>query len=162
MRNQTRYLVAATVAFMLSAGGALAQSEDRTALLKKQREKTTQVEHELEQSFTVDLSVAQPPPPCRGQIQLEYDQYDTVARVDAELTGESCVIESFTYTLVVRVRDENYDVASVNHAIQWSADQAQQSLGSGDYPIGSDVDLVDVRARQFSCDCKRDDVNETD
>ncbi len=120
----------------------------------KPKEKTTVVKQTLEQEFTVDLPMQRLKPPCKGQIQLEYLQYDTIARVETALEGTICPIADMSFALVVRTRLADNSVNSARTEYTWNSKDAGPVPGSGDHPIGDDVDLVDVRAKNFKCSCE--------
>ncbi|MEM1261002.1 MAG: hypothetical protein AAGH76_01265 [Pseudomonadota bacterium] len=148
--------VGALLALVLTSSSVYAQdvTDDRRKEFNR-KTKTTKVEQSMEQTFDVELPMKRMTEPCAGQVELEYDQYDTIARVNAKLTDTQCEIESASYTLVINISDNDYNVSSVSHALEWSADGDADFPGSGDFSIGADVDLVNVRARQFKCRCRK-------
>ena len=140
----------------LCSNSVMAQSEDRHAILKKPRIKETSVSHGMEQSFEIDLPMRRLTPSCKGQVELEYDQYDTVARVETRLGSTTCPVTYVQYALIVSSRDADYEIVTSRHEFAWDVTPDGTLPGSGDYPIGDDTDLVSVRARQFSCTCADD------
>lgn len=140
----------------LCCNSAMAQSEDRHAILKKPRIKETSVSHGMEQTFEIDLPMRRLTPSCKGQVELEYNQYDTVARVAAKLGNTTCPVTYVQYALIVSARDADYEIVTSRHEFAWDVTSDGELPGSGDYPIGTDTDLVSVRARQFSCTCADD------
>ncbi|MEM8981406.1 MAG: hypothetical protein AAGC71_00170 [Pseudomonadota bacterium] len=135
--------------------------DERRADFKRKTE-TTKVDQTMEQTFDIDLPMEPLIEPCSGQVELEYDQFDTLARVSAKLTGTACDIASASYKLVINTRDADYNVSSTTHALAWDPLSNSAFPGSGDYSIGADIDLVNVRARQFKCRCRKTDAPTAD
>jgi hypothetical protein len=53
----------------------------------------------------------------------------------------------------VRVRDETGEVKTLDFLGSWQRDDDEAVKFGGDYPIGKNVDLVEVRAVQVRCTC---------
>ena len=155
-RATTTTLMTLLLCSALAATSAFGQSEDRTAILKKPRIKETTSSHSLEQTFTVDLPMRRLTPVCKGQVDLEYDQYDTIARVAATLVGTACNVATAEFALIINSRPDDGELVSERFELSWTAASGDAFPGSGDYPIGAAADLVNVRVRQFSCTCSED------
>ncbi|MEM1262252.1 MAG: hypothetical protein AAGH76_07635 [Pseudomonadota bacterium] len=148
-----RVLVSVFVCAMLWQTASAQVVDIWSIYLNQQPEVEEEVEHELSESFDVDIPLARLTLPCEGKVELTYDQFDDVARVDAKLTGATCPVSRAEYALIVNVRDRDDNVVSERHEFAWEADSEQPFPGSASYPIGADADLISVRARRFSCQC---------
>ena len=60
--------------------------------------------------------------------------------------------------LTVSVRDENRELKTLEFVEAWQRKDDQPVKFNVSYPIGDNVDLVSVRARQLRCTC--DDLPE--
>jgi hypothetical protein len=107
----------------------------------------------------VKLTLDAPPPlsgpQCAAVATTNYDQANTVARVDGTISAWNCSKgSSGTYNLVIRVRDQKGEVNSLEFSDKWSQGSAGQEVKfAADYPIGQDVDLVSVRMHDLQCTC---------
>lgn len=123
--------------------------------LNKPPSEETAVIQGIPQKFEIELSMKRVTLACDGQVELRYNQYDTVARVDATLVSASCPIDTLNYALVVSSKSSDGDVNQSRHEFSWNASAGERLPGSGEYPIGADTDLISVDARQLSCTCEK-------
>jgi hypothetical protein len=110
-----------------------------------------------EQSLKVSLDA--PPqlsaPQCEAIATTDYFQKNTVARVDGTIAIRNCSKGSNgTYNVVVRVRDDKGEINSLEFGDKWvQHGDGQDVKFAADYPIGKDVDLLNVRVRDMRCSC---------
>ena len=82
-------------------------------------------------------------------------------QVDAIITNQDCAASSGSYTVAIRVLDA--DNNSVEHEFEetWQRVDDQQIVTTTSYPIGKNVDLRRVRARNLSCTCVEPIIQES-
>ncbi|MEM8982649.1 MAG: hypothetical protein AAGC71_06460 [Pseudomonadota bacterium] len=152
----TRSRIAAVfgVFAVVSASPASAQVIDIWSVFLNQQ---PEVEEEVEQSLSEKIAIAIPlqrrTPPCDGIIEVTYNQFDDVARVNAELKATSCPVSQVKYSLAVNARDSEYAISSQRFDFVWEVDSGKSFPGSDSYWIGRGRDLISVRASRFSCQC---------
>ena len=108
-----------------------------------------------EQQITVKLDVPQPEAlQCEATASTEYQQRNNVARVKGSVSVSNCPGgSSGTFDLVARVKDESGEIKPLEFAEKWQREGAGETPFTGDYPIGENVDLVNVRVRNLKCTC---------
>jgi hypothetical protein len=93
-------------------------------------------------------------PQCEATTLTEYFQRNNVARVSGTVSIANCTAgTSGNFTLVARVRDESGEIKPVEFAESWQRADAQDHTFTTDYPIGDNVELVNVRVRGLTCTC---------
>jgi hypothetical protein len=117
--------------------------------------KCTETVHvSTEREVTVNVKVAPPPNKnCQATMSTRYEQRNTVARVEGTIEIADCAACSGDYTLVVRVRDENGETKSLEFAGSWQRTDDYPVTFTTDYPIGANVDLLNVHSRGLRCTC---------
>jgi hypothetical protein len=113
---------------------------------------TVTAETEKEVTFSLDL------PPvktlqCATTVEVEYTQRDTSVSVQGSLDHQDCAASSGEYRLTVSVRDASGELKRLEFAEPWQRSDDQPVAFKAEYPIGENVDLVSVRARQLRCTC---------
>jgi hypothetical protein len=108
-----------------------------------------------EQQLTVKLEVPQADVlQCEATTSTEYQQRNNVARVTGVVSVTSCPGGSAgTFDVVARVRDDSGEIKPIEFAETWQRDDKGDSPFNGDYPIGDNVELVNVRVRNLKCTC---------
>jgi hypothetical protein len=112
----------------------------------------------VRQEQAVKISLEPPPqlaaPQCEATATTNYYQSNALARVDGTISVRNCSAGSAgTYDIVVRVRDEKGEVNSLEFSDKWQRGDSQEVKFAADYPIGKDVDLVNVRVHDLRCTC---------
>jgi hypothetical protein len=93
-------------------------------------------------------------PQCEATTLTEYQQRNNVARVTGTVSIASCPAgTSGSFTLVARVRDDNGEIRPIEFNETWQRADAQDHTFNSDYPIGDNVELMNVRVRGLSCAC---------
>jgi len=93
-------------------------------------------------------------PQCEATTLTEYQQRNNVARVTGTVSIASCPAgTSGSFTLIARVRDDNGEIRPIEFNETWQRADAQDHNFNSDYPIGDNVELMNVRVRGLSCTC---------
>ena len=108
----------------------------------------------LEIRHTMTISTTPPAEQkCMAQLELTYFQKNTVAVVDSTLSNTECGASSGDYVVLVRFRDENNEMQTLQYSETWQRDDDQAVASHNEYLIGENVDLVTVRSRKLHCIC---------
>jgi hypothetical protein len=108
----------------------------------------------VETPLTVTTTVKAPKDAyCAATHTVEYTQKDTKVGVAGVIENKDCAASSGEYKLLVRVRDETGEVKTLEFLGSWQRDDDEPVKFGNDYPIGKNVDLVNVRAVQVRCRC---------
>jgi hypothetical protein len=108
-----------------------------------------------EQQSNVKLEVPQPEAlQCEATTLTEYSQRNSVARVTGTVSIANCPAGSAgTFDVVARVKDESGEIKPIEFPEKWQRDDAEDVSFTGDYPIGDNVELSNVRVRNLKCTC---------
>ena len=112
---------------------------------------TVRTEHEI----TVRVEVPGPRgPQCEASALTDYSQRGAIARVSGTISIGNCFAGTDgSFALVARVRDASGEVKSIEFNETWQRGDPEDVKFTSDYPIGADVELVNVRVRNLSCTC---------
>jgi len=113
---------------------------------------TTVIATETEVKFTVELPPVKSTQ-CAATIEIEYTQRDTLVGVEGTIHHLDCAASNGEHRLTVSVRDENRELKTLEFVEAWQRKDGQPVKFNVSYPIGDNVDLVSVRARQLRCTC---------
>ena len=58
-----------------------------------------------------------------------------------------------TFDVVARVKDDSGEIKPIEFAESWQREDTEDSPFAGEYPIGENVELVNVRIRNLKCTC---------
>jgi uncharacterized protein YfcZ (UPF0381/DUF406 family) len=116
--------------------------EEHTTVLSSKVEVTTKIE--LPQLNTRN---------CSAQIDLQYSQRNTIARVLGKLTNESCAASSGQYVIAARIRNENGEFETLEFDETWQRDDDQPVMLTADYAIGENAELIRLSSRRILCRC---------
>ena len=93
-------------------------------------------------------------PRCQASTVTEYIQQSSVARVNGSVTVKSCPAgSSGTYDLVLRVKDASGEIKPLSFSEKWQRSDAEDVKFGADYPIGENVELLNVSIDNFHCTC---------
>lgn len=156
----------------IGAGDALSEFEKEfVRILRENRDLysavTTYVELEGEYALargdTVaavpDLLRGAPPaepigPHCEASTLTEYSQRNDTALVSGTVSISNCSAGTTGgFTLVARVRNDAGDVTPIEFKQTWERHDAEDHKFQAEYPIGENVFLQSVRARDLTCTC---------
>ncbi len=108
----------------------------------------------VEQDVAVTVNVAaKPSKTCAATIAIEYEQRSTMARASGTIENPQCAASRGDYTLIVTVRDANGELTTTEFKEPWQRADDRPVEFVRDYAIGTNVDLVRVRARGLHCTC---------
>jgi hypothetical protein len=112
---------------------------------------TLRMEHEMRLAFK--LKAPPPTPQCGAATTTEYQQRNTVARVNGTLEIRDCTAASGTFTVAAVVKDESGEEKALEFSETWQRSDDGDVRFAGDYPIGENVELVSVRLSGLTCTC---------
>ena len=93
-------------------------------------------------------------PQCEATTVTEYYQRNNLARVTGTVSIGVCTAGTTgSFTLVARVRDDNGEIRPLEFNETWQRADAQDHSYNTDYPIGENVELMNVRVRNLKCTC---------
>jgi len=90
---------------------------------------------------------------CHVSVDISYLQKNTSAIVDILFDNPDCAASSGSYTVAVRVRDENNESQTTSFDEMWQREDDQSLESRQDYVIGEYVDLINVRVKKPKCVC---------
>jgi hypothetical protein len=94
-------------------------------------------------------------PQCEASTLIEFDQRNNVAHVSGTVSISLCPAGTTgSLTVVANVRDEAGAVTPIEFNETWQHADAQDHVFNSDYPIGENVFLQSVRARNVECSCQ--------
>lgn len=118
-----------------------------------QQEERMRVEGHVQKKYIVKLEAPQQKQYCQASSLIEYVQNNDVATVSGEIQNEDCAASSGTYTMNVRIRDENGELSDLDFEESWQREDDQPIKFEREYAIGNNVDLIRVRTRRMRCVC---------
>jgi len=115
-------------------------------------ETTVRTEHALK--IRLDAPPQLSAPRCEATATTNYFQTNAVVSVAGTINIGNCSTGSAgTYDIVIRVRDEKGHVDLLEFSNEWQRSDGQDVEFTADYPIGQDVELVNVRMHDLRCTC---------
>src|SRR5690349_7862882 len=91
---------------------------------------------------------------CAASTVTEYSQQTNVAHVTGSVSILSCPAGSTgTFDVVALVKDKSGASKPIEFHEMWQRAEPGDAPFAGDYPIGDDVELVNVRIRNLKCTC---------
>jgi len=92
-------------------------------------------------------------PSCEPAMAIEYEQRNTVERVEGTIENPSCAACIGEYTIAVRIRDESGEFKMLEFPGKWQRADDKPVKFAADYPVGANVDVVSVRTKGVHCVC---------
>jgi len=120
--------------------------------ISAQEEQESKKHHEIRYKMTISTTPADEQK-CEASIYFEFNQKNTVAAVDSTLSISDCAASSGSYTVLVRFKDENNEIRSLEYPETWQRDDDRAIESHREYFIGENVDLVTIRSRKLRCIC---------
>ncbi len=155
MRPARTALWLAPAAFVIVGLSASAQdggNERRGRERADPRAETVTVRTEQELKILIETP-AMPNLQCEAVATTNYNQRNTLARVESTIKIADCTKASGELTVSVRIRDASGEIKPLEFNAPWQrSDDADVSF-TADYPIGENVDLMSVRVRGLRCTC---------
>ena len=132
----------------------LCQSTGNASRVREQCEhEPITVTTESEKEVTISITAAPAErAQCRASVATEYLQSDTLVNVAGTIEVEGCAAATGEYTIAARVVDENGQAKTLEFSETWQRDDDRAVTFKADYPIGENVELLNVRAR-VRCAC---------
>jgi hypothetical protein len=90
---------------------------------------------------------------CEPTMAIQYEQRNMVARVEATIENASCAACTGEYTMIVRVRDESGESKTLEFPGKWQRADDKPVKFTTEYPVGANVDLLNVRPKGLHCVC---------
>jgi len=90
---------------------------------------------------------------CQANLNIEYLQFDTIARVAGVIDHDDCAASGGEYTIRARIRDENGETKTLDFSESWQRNDDQPVSISAEYPIGENVELLRLRSSGLRCEC---------
>jgi hypothetical protein len=148
-------ILAALFPLAALAGEPAAGSADPSPRLSVDKNKQTHVTtisvaKDLPVEIRTTLNTSQA---CEAAMAIEYEQRNTVARIEGTIENSSCAACAGDYTIAVRIRDESGEFTRLEFAGKWERADDKPVKFKADYPIGKNVDVVSVRTRGVHCVC---------
>ena len=117
-------------------------------------DESTKIEGHAEEKYTLKITMNPPESHrCQAQLQISYLQQNNVASVESTLNNEDCGASSGSYTVSVRIRDENDELDNIEYEETWQRDDNQPILMKKEYFAGENVDIVRVNTKRLRCTC---------
>lgn len=116
------------------------------------------VNNEAEIRHTMQLDAPAEDHACQAALELEYYQAGDEVHVESQLTNPDCAASSGSYTIEVRLRDDDGESSKKRFEETWSrADDSAIRL-ERNYPVGDGVLVTRVRPRKLRCECTVDEA----
>ena len=115
---------------------------------------TTTAAFRTEQELQIQIEV--PPLPsaqCSASSTTQYEQRNTLARINSTVQVSDCTAASGTFTVAIRTRDESGADKPLEFSETWQRSEGKDAQFTADYPIGENSELVSVRLRGLTCTC---------
>jgi hypothetical protein len=90
---------------------------------------------------------------CGSEVNIVYEQRNTLARVEGTIESSSCPASHGEYSFVIAVRDENNERSTLEFTETWQRSDDEPISFVKEYPIGENVDLTRVSLRGLHCSC---------
>jgi hypothetical protein len=103
--------------------------------------------------FTISVAPPQAAPQCVASVTTGYFQANTLAKVESTIQIEGCVAASGKYTIAARIRDQAGETQTLEFEETFERTDDRSMTVNRDYPIGQNVELVNVRTRGVRCEC---------
>jgi hypothetical protein len=104
-----------------------------------------------------EIRISVPPPAaapaCVASVTTGYFQSNTLAKVESTIQIEGCTAASGKYTIAARIRDQAGETQTLEFEETFQRADDQSMTVERDYPIGENVELVNVRTRAVRCEC---------
>ena len=132
-----------------SGGGSRIESNcdgEKTTVLRSEAEVTTRTRLQTPVSTT-----------CGAEMELEYAQWNTLARVQGEVNNAMCAASAGSFEILATVRHEDGELATLTFAETWARVDDRPVTFARDYSIGENVELIRIRSRRLRCRCQETD-----
>lgn len=117
---------------------------------------TAREEAALRTERELRISIGPRPMPtaqCGATTTTEYEQRNTIARVNGTLEIADCAAASGALRIALRVRGENGEIKPLEFSETFERNDDQHVKFTAEYPIGENAELISVRVRDVDCTC---------
>jgi hypothetical protein len=90
---------------------------------------------------------------CNSEVNVSYEQRNTIARVEGIVGSSSCPASSGEYTLAVGFRNESNESGLLEFVETWQRGDDEPLNFVNNYEIGENVDLTRIRVQNLRCTC---------
>ena len=132
---------------------AVSASGQSSGLTVDKNTKTHVTTISASKDFPIEIQTEVKGQSCNATMAIEYEQRNTVARVEGTIEITSCAACTGEYTIVVRIRDESGEFKALEFPGKWQRADDKPVKFKADYPVGTNVDVVSVRTREVHCVC---------
>ena len=91
---------------------------------------------------------------CRAEITTGYLQSDTIADVQGKIEVDGCAAATGEYTIAARILTANGEQQTLEFNESWQRDDDSAVSFEEAYPIGENVELLNLHVRDVRCTCK--------
>jgi hypothetical protein len=115
-----------------------------------------EIEQLQQQQLQRELTRLQAPPPlaqCGASTTTESRQVDAIAHVNGTLEIRDCAAAAGTLTVAVIVKDKSGAEKPLEFTETWQRSDERDVSFTSEYPIGENVELVDVHLSGLTCTC---------
>ena len=151
-------LVASVSLLGIPASGASERSFKKT-VFEAEKEQSLELGGQISHEYKIELKPTLVEPGCRAEVSISYvPMYDKV-RVETTVEHDGCPASSGDYTLRIRTRDPDGEVATRNIQESWRRTDAVRVDHAKVYPLDPERELVWVRVRterRTNCRCAAD------
>ena len=161
MKPYIQYVFYARFLLIFPCTTALAQDD---FINSSGQQESTEIEGHAEKKYTIKFDAPSSARKyCRSSIAIDYLQKNTAAIVNMTLENLDCTASSGSYTVAVRVKDENNESQTIEFDETWLREDDRSLANRREYPIGNDIDLISVRIKRQKCVCAEivDEANES-
>lgn len=155
-RPSARLAVLVAVGLICTSALAASERSFKKTVFEGEKEESLQLGGEIRHEYKLQLKSTLPQPECRADVAISYvPMYDKV-RVETTVEHDGCETSSGDYTLRVRTRGSDGEVATQDIDESWHRTQAGRVESTKVYPLDPERELVWVRVRterKSNCRC---------
>ena len=150
------FLVLATIALLCATASDASERSFKKTVFEAEKEESLELGGEIRHEYKLELKSTLPQPECRADVSISYvPMYDKV-RVETTVEHDGCAASGGAYTLRVRTRGSDGEVATEDIIESWRRTDAGRLDSTSIYPLDPERELVWVRVRterKTNCRC---------
>lgn len=155
-RSSVRLAALVAIALLATPASAASERSFKRTLFEGEKEQSLQLGGEIRHEYKVELKSDLPQPECRAEVAISYvPMYDKL-RVETTVEHDGCAKSSGDYTLRLRTRGADGEVATQVIDESWRRTDAGRVESTKVYPVDPERELVWVRVRterKTNCRC---------
>lgn len=156
-RPSARLAALVAVALLCTPASAASERSFKKTVFEAEKEESLELGGEIRHEYKLELKPTVRQPDCRADVSISYvPMYDKV-RVETTVEHDGCAKSSGDYTLRVRTRDSDGEVATQDIDESWRRADAGRLDSTKVYPLDPERELVWVRVRterKTNCRCE--------